>query len=211
MPTISDLFEYRNPHFMLPIQSWMEQRGLELIDSGAKAAVFRNKTGEIVKVFDKDPCYRAFVGLVKKHPDNPHFPRLRQIGQFTHPQLRGASMIKMEPLEPLTGREYFGNLGLHCYIIIEHNMFNYGNRLLYVDHIPMQYISEILGGDPMRDSVALNKARQLADEFRQKEPLLAKAIDLVLFNNQRPCHIDLHAGNFMKRGSVWVITDPFID
>ena len=210
MPTIADLFEYRHPNVMVPIQHWMEQRGLQFINSGALAAAFRNKSGEVVKVFHDDPCYQTFVGLASKHADNPHFPRLRKLTAFNHPNLQGVFMLKMEPLQPLPVREWLNNMGLHCYIIVEHNMLNLGNKKLYVENLPMAYIIEMLHGDPKRDSAALAKARQWATTFKRDQPEFATAIDLVMSHKAPQCHIDLHSGNFMKRGSTWVIIDPYI-
>ena len=211
MATLAHLFEYRRDHLMRPIQQWMQQRGLQFIDSGAMSATFRNKSGEIVKVIDDDPCYRAFVALVHRNSGNPHFPRLRRLARFEHPVLKNTFMLKLEPLEPLTVFDWHGNIGLHCYIIIEHNMFNHGNRAMFVDTLPRHTIKQALGGDPMRDSQALAEARRLANEFQRTDPEFVKALNLVMFGKDAKCRMDMHSGNFMKRGSTWVITDPYIE
>ncbi len=193
---------------MSGVKEFMLNAGLREINYGVHAIAFMNKTGEIVKVFEYDPCYQQFVLMVKKNESNPHFPNIRKIASFRRRDLAGAFMVKMEPLTPLSVGEWRGNIGLHCYMFIEHTLFGVDVGATY--DMP-NAVKGDLGGDPTRDSTAYNRAKIFASEWQDANPLFAKAINLSVFGKGRNCNLDLHGGNFMKRGDTWVITDPYIE
>lgn len=184
------LQEYTNDALMQRVIRKLESAGLRLLDHGvgAHAAVFSTRSGEVVKAFERDECYLRFIALIQQHQNNPHFPRVRKVGRFTVPDLRGAYVLKLERLQPIPVTEFLADVGLHCFLNLE-------GRPLPV----------ALWKKCSRPGFILDAAKQ----WQHDHPQFAEALDLVL-SEKRNCDMDLHARNFMKRGDTWVITDPYI-
>jgi hypothetical protein len=180
------LHEYNNGNKMKMIRTALEKAGLEYISYGAHAMVLRSKDGNVIKIFEPDPCYMDFLQIVKKNKNNPHFPKVRKIIRFKKGIFRGNYGIKMEPLTPLTREEYSNNIGFHCFLSI--NM----PRSPYTLNTS--------------DSIALD--RYEATQWAKQNPEFASAI-INISNIKAGCREDLHRENIMKRNDTWVITDPY--
>jgi hypothetical protein len=188
------LYEYNDGDKMLALQKAMERAGFTHVGYGSNALVMRDRDGGIVKVFEPDPCYRAFLGIIQKNANNPHFPRIRKLARFPKGQFFGNYIIKMESLDPLSREEYNGAIGFHCFVakVITRSPYSLNMSFTQVTDFRQD------GGD----------VTHMAQQWAADNPEFAAALRLIS-KQKRGCRDDLHRENIMKRQSTWVITDPF--
>ncbi len=76
---------------------FMESQGYHSIGGGEFSYVFARSDNEVIKVFN-DACYERFIALVRKHPENPHFPKFKGNSVRLNSKAR---MIRIEHLAPI--------------------------------------------------------------------------------------------------------------
>ena len=174
----------------------MLKRGWKKLGGGSYGLVFSHKDYPYVLKFytEKDVCYDLFVRLCQKI-NNPHFPKFKgkpiKIGKY--------KAVRIENLTRLPYAEYVDNLPL---LAAKLRILDYINPARSI----FTAVKNDLGIDDMEEQS--KKIDELYDQFKKEQPEFAKALMIlkkVLPNN---CDIDLHDGNFMKRGKTWVIIDP---
>lgn len=168
-------------------QSWdqkLRASGYRMIGRGRSAQVWA-KSGDafVLKMF-RDDAYLEFVQLISAHQDNPHFPRIK--GQLT--KVRDHWAIRIERLTRLAPNTLIEEMQLYRQA---HNMQRDG---VAHDTLP-SWIAEMT---------------TIHQEFREKQPQLAEALDLVFTEICDPHRwgVDWTEGNFRLRGKTVVITDP---
>lgn len=191
------LLEYADGDKMAAFRNAMQASGMVEIGYGANALVMRARDGGVVKIFEPDPCYLAFLKLVRASQDNPHFPRVRTLTRFKKGKFRGNYLLKMEALEPLPKAEYAAATGFHCFVAqtITRNPFSLNLSYAHTrDHAKA-------GSDPV----------ETARTWAEQNTEFAKAIQAVAQGMKSGCGDDLHRENLMKRGDTWVIIDPYTE
>lgn len=193
MLTMKKLLEFRNGDKMRLIMNALSNAGLEYLGHGSSGIAFLSKSGNVVKIFEPDNAYRRFVSIISKY-NNPHFPKIYTIKHFKKSILRGNWMVKMEKLQPLTRKEYNENIGFHCFcsLLIKYNPYSLN-------------LSRVIARDYSNN---INDIKEKANEWKNNNLKFAEAIEIIS-KNMGNFEDDLHRENIMKRGSVWVIIDPY--
>lgn len=141
----------------------------------------------VVKVFERDSAYLAYLNLIKHHP-NPHFPRIKGRLHIS-PTLNGVRLEKLEKVYQVqVGSLTVGITGmLNAYLISkDYNLSEYQQRNL-----------------------------ELANIYLADHPQLVEALDLIYINllsrssRLSGYSLDLNTNNVMQRsdGTI-VIIDP---
>ncbi len=151
--------------------------------SGYNADVYTKPNANyVVKVFERDSAYLAFLDLITKHP-NPHFPKLR--GKMYLKQYdRLYNAVRLEKLTPIY------SVQVDAYTVRLSGMLN--SYLINKRH-------------KLNDLQERNL--ELATEYLSDKPLLVEALDLIDGLLDRHS-LDLNSDNIMARGDVPVIIDP---
>jgi hypothetical protein len=190
------LDEYRNGDKMLAMRQAMENRGMTYVGYGSNALVMRDRAGGIVKIFEPDVGYKAFLTIVQKHQANPHFPKIRKLARFPKGAFSGNYLLKMEPLTPISREECESAEGFHCFLAQTLIRSPYSLNLSFT----IRHELRTAGKD----------VDQLAKAWAEENPDFANALKLIS-KPPKGCRDDLHRENIMKRSDgTWVIIDPFV-
>ena len=171
----------------------MSDRGWTMVGSGAMGGVFIHPNYEYaLKIFSKkDFCYLSFAREVM-NSSNPHFPKFKgnpvKIGHFI--------ALRLEKLTPITVEEYQSYYGLLAYVSVNDIFDNWSVR---------RGLSHLKTDMPDVD------LKKVADNFEKENPQFVGALNITTkIAKKFTCELDMHYGNFMKRGNTWVIIDPVI-
>ena len=193
------LVAYTDGDKILAVTNLMESKGFRKIGYGSYAAIYQGRRDNtVVKFFEPDNCYKQYVKLITKHQTNPHFPKIKKLVRFKKKPFSGLYALKMESLKALTDEEYRENLGFHCYTVTK--IQTHPNSL---------NLSFSIAAHTHKLSVPEIKDKAL--EWAKENLDFAKCIDLIAKGMKTNCREDLHQGNIMKRGSTWVIIDPYYE
>ncbi len=90
------LFELTRPE-EYKVPELLRNAGYQRVGAGSFARVWQKPGAKyVVKVFSsQDKCYLNYLGVVKRHPDNPHFPRIIGQPMRVHNHYYG---VRLEPL-----------------------------------------------------------------------------------------------------------------
>jgi hypothetical protein len=172
----------KNHEALVSFQNFLRQKGFKVIHSGGFGVVFsRPDLNYVIKVFLDDPAYLKFIQFCFGSSD-PHLPRFR--GKLI-PILKGRiHAVRMEHLNPCD--QSLGN-------VIE----NLGE--FAVSHFdPESFLAYCYQyGNP-------NQATML-----EKQQGVLQTLDRLRSLETKDIRFDLKPDNFMMRGNVLVITDPF--
>lgn len=215
------------------IAEMFEARGFRFIGQGASAMVFYKKGEDVVKFYEKDVGYTKFLKMTLESA-NTHFPKLRAYTVFKKGPLKGWTMVKIEKLDRITADEYTDATGLHSYMFSKFFGATKDVRRWRVltNNLHQDVIWDIVSAEFASGKYAdkfytyhykQDKSKTLAqflccipfllktaEAWKQENPEFARAFDLVYNSKTFSYGMDLHHGNIMKRGSTWVITDPYL-
>ena len=156
----------------------------ELVDFGTYSVVFSHPSdpNTIIKLFSvKDTGYKKYLNFVLSNQNNPHVPKVR--GRPVSVMQGRMQLIRLERL-----REYNESNPID---------YNFFSDMFYFLNYVRDYNKD--KNTPIPDSVG--DLLQTYPKILQVALLLAENIDISDFNEY----------NFMFRGSVPVIIDPFND
>lgn len=177
----------------------LKSHDIRRIGQGAFGDVFAHPSWNyVVKVFDTDSAYLAFIDFVQQHP-NKHYPKIikspKQIHQF-HLRNKDRSdthkyfyAVKIERLYDITVDNE--NMIVDLCLVMKNVYKNHYNK----QHVFMDSIRQLASKYPRQDLASLAVAVYKALSHLKSN--LPKAI------------ADLHVGNFMQRadGTI-VVIDP---
>jgi len=167
--------------------SYLSSLGFKSIGDGLYASVLEHpKFDYVIKLFKSDKCYIEFVKYIISNQSNPHVPKIKgklvKLAKDTN--IFG---IRMEKLKAVDLLDLDHELLSYLY---KNNMLSYHERTFVQDTIPEGEID------------------QLVDQFRENQNDFFNLLEQLL-SKPTNCRWDLHPGNFMKRGSTLVLTDPW--
>lgn len=164
-------------------RDYMSRLGFEHEGYGAMAEVFSHpKLNYVLKVFQLDDPYKAYIDYCKANSGNQHLPK------FVGGLMRIVDENYMVRLEKLEGMDVF------------------------------LYKLNIAPAIELADEIW--KGFSSLDEVKQRVPRLGPTNEGIVqtlvgimqtFGKRQGIRVDLHAGNFMRRGSTFVVTDPVIE
>src|ERR1035437_538722 len=188
----------------------------KIAGEGVFAQVLSHENGMIYKFWAKDSAYENFIGFVEKNQDNKHLPKLKsKIKElksfFKKPDdfPDKVKYVKMEKLDPITDHEKIVDTQrLYVTDVIENiysTIYSHDNggtleRLLLTlakDEAPPRITHGEKESPPLKEST-VKVITELYETFE----------DMLKYPGMDKLDFDLHSGNFMKRGTEIVITDP---
>lgn len=191
----------------------LRTHGWTVLGTGVEAAVAtRDDRPYVLKIYNNYSKYNQFVEFVQQHPSVylPQFSRF--VKKIPGTNWNYVRMEKLESVSEGTLREKYMPM-LICLLKAERdarmspsNMGYYVERWLVNNHIPdihKQGLS-ILDDDQQLNDICAQAGFVPSDSWKHTVTGLCKTAQTLGIN-----HMDLHASNFMRRGSVLVITDPF--
>jgi hypothetical protein len=211
-----DIKGAEKPQFGLygnPLRDIFQKHGWNVLGKGVDAAVADHPNKNVVlKMFVSTSKYKHFVDLVKDHP-NPHFP----IFHKTIRELPGTkfSYVMMEKLDEISDfyNNYFPEICALMLSASKHGV-DYLNRTsdMMPTFTPKRWFKNKIGVG-VNDFIAYpelvwNKIDKPDDAWFQACDLLFGAFKEANMNLMS--NIDFTPQNFMLRGDILVITDPFI-
>lgn len=198
-----------------PYVDWktvFEKHGWGVLGEGIEATVGR-KSGKpyVLKVFPPASAYKSFLQFCQQNP-SPYVPKFSKGARRIPGAFPPADYVRMEPLLPVSQEQLFQfYLPEVAYVWLE--CAKEGLEMNWRFHRIVQLELENRFGQ---------SAYALADSWDAQQllwqkigappqgwmPLVNKLVSF-LINNTKRTEMDLHAGNFMRRGKTLVITDPF--
>jgi hypothetical protein len=190
-------FSYTDPG----IAQHMKSLGYNHIGAGKDQTTWISPDGSVVKIFgtqrgqkgwtEDHRMFATWVQYCRKHAANPYIPKFSGWRSFQYPEGSGQRylQIKMERLTPIRDR---------------------------TQRAVLEQFSHAVENSRSFDSLKGVVAGRLGAEFVTKSPLFR---DTVLFDtvkelndmaDQRGWILDLHGGNFMRRGQQVIIVDPWV-
>ena len=166
------------------LQDVVYAHGWKLLGRGSEASVAEHpQKGYVLKIWPTNSLYTKFVEMVQKHP-SPHFPRFSKIMK----QIPGTrfNYVRMEKLAKITEYDILIEMP-ECFCALK--------ELFTKTRIPPPHFIE----------TNMKKV-----ECSRLSPAAQQAINLMAAQVQKiGPRLDLHPANIMRRGSTWVITDPY--
>jgi hypothetical protein len=104
--------EITRPRYQRQVDNILQKAGYKRLGYGSFGAVY-DKGDKIIKIFtSKDSAYLAFVSMVLKHKDNPHFPKMYGKPIKISDEYYGIKMEKLEvgEVNPEHISEYINNI-----------------------------------------------------------------------------------------------------
>ncbi len=192
------------------VKQVVEKHGWHILGTGAEAVVAEHpQKAYVLKIFDTDSRYEAFVEFVRYHATNPHLPKFsRYVKRVPGTEF---SYVRMEKLRPTTPRTLANKYAPHiAYMIILSDVVHRNlvgdnvaealkNRLVQLGYTvadlkrkdTQEEVLEALGGWPPADwQEVVSELSEYSEEADTG-------------------NWDLHAENFLVRGNTLVIADPF--
>lgn len=169
----------------------MKKEGVSIKNGSFGAVLINPKWDYVIKVFPKDDCYLSFVEYAMEHP-NPSFPKFKKkpstIKAFfdqshMYNKLDKFYAVKMEKLTPLSTSEERAIFGIRWVVEDAREAKN------------EQELTDIV------KKAGYTKYKDLVKTFL--------ALEEVTSVKDKKCALDIHHGNIMKRGSTYVVVDPF--
>lgn len=193
-------------YFLIGAKRRLEDAGFEELSHGRHSNVYGHPNLDyVLKVFKKnDPAYVSFYNCASKNQDNPHFPKFRgHLMQI----VEGIYAIRMEKLTHVPVKNEKIQIRILGYINeciatedSDNGVFE-RNVKLFTDYLKIDLENKEFY---TRQIEIYKKYAKISKMF----PKLATTIEL-LKKAKRNHRWDIHEENFMLRGIVPVITDPF--
>lgn len=184
------LYELEIPQTKNRAGQTLQAAGYEPLGTGQFAEVYKKPgTNYVLKLFDyDDKAYLLYLGLIRKHQDNPHFPKL--IGKLIKVTDQYYA-VRMEELSPT-------NISDH-----ELNLF---------DLFCKKRASFWLGNwDAFMKSNFRASAREELEQIFGENPKLAEALTLIAeMKDKHSLWFDFKRANIMDRSGTIVLTDPIV-
>ena len=175
----------------------LAQKGWHVMGHGYEAGVAEHPDRSyVLKIFPRTSYYVHFVDMVRSHATNPHFPRfsryVRPIPGTTY------AYVRMEKLSRMFEYDLVQFPSLLCLL-----------EKMYDDrHVtPPVWVRMNVSWDPSWGPDGMIDCNHINITSAEREAIQALNEKVQQLGWR---HLDLHAANFMTRGSQWVITDPFI-
>lgn len=181
------MFETSNRHLPCKladrsVKSRLRTCGFKKIGAGCYASVYGAPGADhVYKVGDlhDNEGYLAYLKVVHRNGKNPFFPRIHALQYVTGRDMDGdVFVVKMERLKPLTNREVYAMDDIAGVMV---DLQDTQSKLDTIHGLGMIRVDRT---------------------FREAIIAIARAA------RRNFSHLDLHGGNFMRRGSQLVITDP---
>lgn len=177
------------------IMNLLKRKGWTPLGYGVEAGVAEHpQKAYVLKIFPKTSKYDHFVSMVKAHPENPHFPRFsRYVRDIPGTEF---SYVRMEKLSKVKEYDLVQIPQLLCLL-----------TKLYrsLGSMPPTWVGNNVTWDPKDEHRVYCGELNITPAEQQVINLLYDVIQA-----DQDITLDLHSGNFMKRGTEWVITDPFV-
>ena len=182
------------------INKLYREHKIKAIGQGAYAVVFEHPSWNyVLKIFQDDPCYLAFIKWVKAQAENEHLPKIvrspkRVSSFFTRPSAHQEFYgVKLERLEELT--------------------FEQRDLLDDLDRYLNKILNKLKAKEDPSDVIKWfsTKVKVSIDDLEDKIQISTLLTTILEIDASMGggCALDLHVGNFMRRGSTIVIIDPF--
>lgn len=163
----------------------LKDKGFQRVGAGAFGVVFMHpQLDYALKVFYDDPAYSKFVRYAQANPQNPHLPKFR--GKMMRVSDKMLA-VRMEKLTPTSGNKFLATASYYAGMI---------------DHDPDMTIDDFftrIHGRIPPDVI----------EYYEQDPSLLETLKELAIVKGGDAMFDLHEGNFMLRGDVYVVIDPF--
>jgi len=178
----------------------LHQKGWMPLGHGFEAGVAEHpRKSYVLKIFPKTSPYVHFVNMVQRNPQNPHYPRfsryVRPVPGTEYAYVRMEKLAKMLPYDLV---QFPSLLCLMDQLWLTHDPHA----------LPPYWVRTSVTWDPhVADSNGVTDCNNETIN-PQETQAIHELSDTLKDIGWR--HIDLHAANFMMRGNMWVITDPFI-
>jgi hypothetical protein len=189
-----------------------EKHGWSVLGEGIEATVGQ-KPGKpyVLKVFPSTSAYKAFLQFCQQ-TDSPYLPRFSRGARGVPGAFPPADYVRMEQLKGVSEALLFGAyMPEIAYVWIECDREGLEMNWRFHEVVKTE-IEQRLGQSAyaLKDSW---EAQQLLWQKIGAPPpgwiLLVNKLVSFLIHNTKRTELDLHAGNFMRRGTTLVITDPF--
>lgn len=159
-----------------------KERGFKEIGEGSFARVYSNGKN-VLKVYERDECYKQFLNFVASHAGNPHFPKTIGPPKVLNPA-KDIWMVKLEKLQPVP-QALWGYLQ------------SLRDALLAMYKNPAVEDSEDFKKLVSQNPSLANTCINIYNDLISKNAI---------------CRVDMHPRNFMQRGDgTIVIADPICD
>lgn len=174
------------------LDNWAKEKGYKAIGKGQYGTVYYSEKNPnyVVKVFS-DESYKVWYKIAKENQDNPHVPKFRG---FPVKLVDGLWAVRIEKLSSLTSED-IRKISFIADWVAFHAKNSYG---IATANLRSMIISP--------SKVDLIRKNYITDDLEQL--LLDILLELSFYDNQAKYVIDLHSGNFMKRGETLVLIDP---
>lgn len=172
----------------------LRQKGWTPLGFGFEAGVAEHPDkAYVLKIFPKNSPYTQFVQLVKSHAQNPHLPKFSRY--VRHIPGTEYAYVRMEKLTKMKDYDLYNMPSLLC--LLDKLYHKHGQQ-------PPYWVRNNVSYDADSELMDCNQI-QTTPEEQQAIDLLDQGVQQLGIDR-----LDLHSGNFMRRGNTWVITDPFI-
>jgi hypothetical protein len=192
------------------LQHILEKNGWHMLGKGAEGAVAEHpQKAYVLKIFEDASYYQYFVQFVQQHASNPHLPKFsRYVKQVPGVPFLYVRMEKLVPIDNATLKTQYMNHLLEMAIQgLEHhiNMLGGSTQDMVTSwlHAHNYFMNDLR--NPQKNQEIFDLAGGVPPEsWSEVLTLMAessKQLNLKWW--------DMHAGNFMRRGKMLVIADPF--
>lgn len=198
---LSDIEHYDDDRFIVRMTPLDQIMGLEHLGSGCYADVYALDDQRVLKVIKKeDSGYQRYVDLIRKHPNNPHFPKVFYQGKWGQKQVYILERLSAEPVTEETKRQEAEDAAWQE----RYDAACHDERRRMRRERDNNYRVNL---DRNLNSYFRNAIRSQSDNpyMGFATPEIAEVARLFKEHN---IGNDLHAGNLMFRGETPVVTDP---
>lgn len=173
-----------NYGFGTELSNLLRERGWTVLGRGSEAAVAEHPSKPyVLKIYPTGSLYTKFVDLAQRVPQNPHFPKFSREQRKIPGTL--FSYVRMEKLARVT--EFDIKIEMPEAFCVAKQLYANLGQTLYWTNID-------------KDVIECSSLSRDAEEVVQLMTRQLKKIGP---------RLDLHPLNIMRRGTVWVITDPY--
>jgi hypothetical protein len=177
------------------ISTVLRSQGWQNVHFGKEGGVAEHPRGRyMLKIFPQHSAYGVFVQSVGINNSNPHLPKFLSAAK-TIPGSEYRA-VRMEKLMPMGDYDFFSHPSLMCLVQQIYDRY----------HLTSPYWAgkNVTWNNRNKIKIDCNSV-----EIDRQERQAFELLDHIVRAYGWADRLDLHEGNFMARGSTWVVTDPF--